>query len=85
MFYRDDKLALFIDGSNLYAAARALGFDIDYKKLLMEFANRGKLLRALVKEMPSSSVIEVGGILVEARKLLEQVSRFRLESLREGR
>ncbi|PLK24773.1 ABC transporter permease [Porphyrobacter sp. TH134] len=37
-------------------------------------AARGQLLRALVKEMPSSSVIEVGGILVEARKLLEQVS-----------
>lgn len=37
-------------------------------------AARGKLLRALVKEMPSSSVIEVGGILVEARKLLQQVS-----------
>jgi len=37
-------------------------------------AARGRLLRALVKEMPSSSVIEVGGILVEARKLLEQVS-----------
>jgi putative ABC transport system permease protein len=37
-------------------------------------AARGRLLRGLVKEMPSSSVIEVGGILVEARKLLEQVS-----------
>jgi putative ABC transport system permease protein len=37
-------------------------------------AARGRLLRALVKEMPSSSVIEVGGLLVEARKLLEQVS-----------
>lgn len=37
-------------------------------------AAKGRLLRALVKEMPSSSVIEVGGILVEARKLLEQVS-----------
>lgn len=35
---------------------------------------RGRLLRGLVKEMPSSSVIEVGGILVEARKLLQQVS-----------
>ncbi len=34
---------------------------------------RGRLLRAMVKELPSSSVIEVGGILVEARKLLEQV------------
>ena len=46
MFYRDDRLALFIDGSNLYSAARALGFDIDYKKLLSEFASRGKLVRA---------------------------------------
>jgi len=46
MFYRDDKLALFIDGSNLYSAARSLGFDIDYRKLLSEFASRGKLIRA---------------------------------------
>ena len=46
MFYRDDRLALFIDGSNLYSAARALGFDIDYKKLLSEFSSRGKLVRA---------------------------------------
>jgi putative ABC transport system permease protein len=37
-------------------------------------AARGTLLRALVKELPSSSVIEVGGILVEARNLLQQVS-----------
>ncbi len=37
-------------------------------------AARGRLLRAMVRELPSSSVIEVGGILVEARKLLEQVS-----------
>ena len=46
MFYRDEKLALFIDGSNLYAAARALAFDIDYKLLRQEFMQRGKLLRA---------------------------------------
>jgi uncharacterized LabA/DUF88 family protein len=46
MFYRDERLALFIDGANLYAAARALGFDIDYKLLRTEFARRGKLLRA---------------------------------------
>ena len=46
MFYRDERLALFIDGSNLYAAARALGFDIDYKLLRQEFIRRGKLLRA---------------------------------------
>ena len=46
MFYKDERLALFIDGSNLYAAAKALGFDIDYKLLRQEFMRRGKLLRA---------------------------------------
>ncbi|AUM74353.1 LabA-like NYN domain-containing protein [Paracoccus jeotgali] len=46
MFYKDDRLALFIDGANLYAAAKALGFDIDYKLLRQEFERRGKLMRA---------------------------------------
>jgi uncharacterized LabA/DUF88 family protein len=46
MFYKDERLALFIDGSNLYAAAKALGFDIDYKLLRQEFLRRGKMLRA---------------------------------------
>ncbi len=40
------KLALFIDGTNARAAARALGFDIDYKRLLTEFRSRGTLVRA---------------------------------------
>ena len=40
------KLALFIDGTNTHAAARALGFDIDYKRLLTEFRSRGTLVRA---------------------------------------
>ena len=46
MFYKDDRLALFIDGVNLYSAARALEFGIDYKRLHQEFMRRGKLLRA---------------------------------------
>ncbi|PWJ20992.1 NYN domain-containing protein [Jannaschia seohaensis] len=46
MFYRDERLALFIDGSNLYATAKALQFDIDYKLLRQEFMRRGKMLRA---------------------------------------
>src|SRR6266508_2398244 len=41
-----EKIALFIDGANLYATAKALGFDIDYKRLLREFPTRGYLLRA---------------------------------------
>ena len=47
MFYRDERLALLIDGANLYASAKALGFDIDYRLLRQEFLNRGKLLRAI--------------------------------------
>ena len=41
-----EKIALFIDGANLYATAKSLGFDIDYKRLLREFQSRGNLLRA---------------------------------------
>src|SRR5262249_6850161 len=41
-----ERLALFIDGANLYASAKSLGFDIDYKRLLREFQSRGDLLRA---------------------------------------
>ena len=41
-----EKIALFIDGANLYATAKALGFDIDYKRLLREFQSRGYLMRA---------------------------------------
>ncbi|MBC7952676.1 MAG: NYN domain-containing protein [Rhodospirillaceae bacterium] len=45
-FYDAERIGLFIDGSNLYAAARALGFDIDYKRLLDLFASKGRLIRA---------------------------------------
>src|SRR6478752_4014693 len=41
-----NKIALFIDGANLYSTAKTLGFDIDYKRLLKEFQSRGELLRA---------------------------------------
>ena len=43
---KTEKIALFIDGANLYATAKSLGFDIDYKRLLREFQSRGYLLRA---------------------------------------
>lgn len=45
-FYPTDRIALFIDGANLYSAAKGLNFDIDYKKLLDEFRRRGILIRA---------------------------------------
>ena len=40
------RTALLIDGANLYAASKALGFDVDYKRLLNEFQSRGTILRA---------------------------------------
>ena len=46
VFYPQEKIALFIDGANLYAAARALQFDIDYKRLLELFGAKGRLIRA---------------------------------------
>jgi uncharacterized LabA/DUF88 family protein len=56
-----DRIALFIDGANLYATAKSLGFDIDYKRLLKEFQSRGKLIRAyyytaLVEDQEYSSI-----------------------------
>ena len=45
--YKDERTALFLDGSNLYATARTLGFDIDYKKLLAYFRERTRLIRAI--------------------------------------
>jgi len=56
-----EKIALFIDGANLYATAKSLGFDIDYKRLLKEFQSRGRLVRAfyytaLVEDQEYSSI-----------------------------
>ena len=42
----DSQIALFIDGANLYTTAKALGFGINYDRLLKEFQSRGTLVRA---------------------------------------
>ena len=47
MFDPREKIALFIDGANLYATAKSLGFDIDYKRLLGFFRQRSRLIRAI--------------------------------------
>ena len=41
-----ERAAIFIDGANLYAASRTLGFDVDYKNLLAYFRQRSYLVRA---------------------------------------
>ncbi len=45
-FIGQGRVVLFIDGSNLYAAARSLGFDIDYKRMLEVFSSSGRMVRA---------------------------------------
>ena len=56
-----ERTALFIDGANLYATAKSLGFDIDYKRLLREFQGKGRLIRAfyytaLIEDQEYSSI-----------------------------
>ena len=46
LFYPQERIALFVDGANLYGAAKGLQFDIDYKRLLEVFARKGVLVRA---------------------------------------
>lgn len=46
MFLKGERLAPFDGGSNLYASARALGFEIDFRLFIQEFLRRGKLVRA---------------------------------------
>jgi len=46
-FYPEERIVLFIDGANLYSTAKALGFDIDYRRLLGLFRQRARLLRAI--------------------------------------
>lgn len=46
-FYSNERVALFVDGANLYATSKSLGFDIDYKRLLSHFRSRCQLIRAL--------------------------------------
>jgi uncharacterized LabA/DUF88 family protein len=46
VFHPNERVALFIDGANLYQAARALGYDIDYKRMLRTFSSDCRFLRA---------------------------------------
>ena len=59
--HAQDRVAVFIDGANLYSATRTLGFDIDFKRLRHELAARGRLIRifyytALIEDQEYSPV-----------------------------
>jgi len=46
LIHPDERVVVLIDGANLYSAAKALGVDMDYRKLLEEFRRHGRLIRA---------------------------------------
>lgn len=43
---KTDRIAIFIDGSNLFYAALQLGIEVDYSKLLQKLVGDRRLLRA---------------------------------------
>jgi uncharacterized LabA/DUF88 family protein len=45
-FYQHERTALFIDGPNLHATSKSLGFEVDYKRLLDFFRDKARLIRA---------------------------------------
>ena len=87
MTVSQSRIALFIDGANLYSTAKTIGFDIDYKRLLKEFATRGELLRAfyytaVVEDQEFSSIrplvdwLDYNGFTVVTKATKEFVDSF---------
>lgn len=61
MFDPREKVILIMDGANLYATAKALGAELDYRRMLSEFQSQAYLLRAyyytaLVEDQEYSSI-----------------------------
>ncbi len=46
MMEHSTRIALFIDGANVYAAAKRLGWNFDHRKILDHFAGQGTLYNA---------------------------------------
>ena len=46
-FVPSERVAILIDGPSLHATARALAFDVDYRRLLALFRSKARLVRAL--------------------------------------
>lgn len=54
-FYPNERMGIFIDGANLYGTAKALQFDVDYKRMLEHFAKESVLASATYYTAVSSS------------------------------
>ena len=72
------RMALFIDGPNLYATAKMLGFDVDFKRLLNEFQSRATIVRALYY----TPIIEVRNIRRSVRSSIGSTTTVLLPSPR---
>ncbi len=46
VFYPEERIALFVDGANFYSTCKSLDFDVDYKKMLELFKEKGRLINA---------------------------------------
>jgi uncharacterized LabA/DUF88 family protein len=46
-FQSTERLGVFVDGANLHATAKALDFDLDYRRLLSFFREQTHLVRAM--------------------------------------
>jgi len=45
-FYPNERIAIFIDGANLYSTMKLLDFDIDYSALLAFFNSKSRVIKA---------------------------------------
>lgn len=45
-FHPNERIAIFIDGANLYSTMKLLDFDIDYSALLTFFNDKGRIIKA---------------------------------------
>lgn len=62
IFMPDGKSAVFIDGQSLHHTAKALNFDVDFKRLLNEFQRRGPVMRAYFYTTVSENIDEYSSI-----------------------
>lgn len=46
VFYPEERIAIFVDGANFYTTCKTLDFDVDYKKMLQLFQEKGRLVGA---------------------------------------
>jgi uncharacterized LabA/DUF88 family protein len=62
-----EKIAIFIDGVNLFAASKQIEFNIDYNRLLVFFREQAYVLRAsyytVIAENPDDSTVTIKPLL----------------------